>query len=215
MLNKLETEVKELNDKIISLCAKDTELNKLYKGCQIYFTPIRIKPDIMILGINPGAGYFRINNQPVQMFGAPAENEKSDYMEEIYALFRKINNPGLRDKSFISNIYYFSTNGGKELYSLKKLLPEDIRNEFKEKAKEWTKCLIAEIDPPLIFCMGVEAWGYLKDFYKEDFEIVTEKGFVLEAKIGQKPVIGCVRSYSFIQEIELVAEKLKEYCGKA
>jgi len=211
MFNKLENEVKELNNKIISLCNDNGEINKLYKGSQIYYSPIRIKPEIMILGINPGSGYFRINNQIVQNFEAPDENEKSDYMEELKLLCRKMNNPILIEKSFITNTYYFATDGDAQLKQLIKLLPLDIKTEFEEKAKKWTKTFIKEINPKLIFCMGAFAWDKLKSFYKDNIEIIYEKGNIFEAKIENKPVIACSRSYSIIKNIDSVANKLKEY----
>jgi len=90
-------------------------------------------------------------------------------------------------------------------------LPEEIKNEIEEKAKEWIKYLIKEINPNLIFCMGAFAWDKLKSFYKEDIEIIHEKGTIFEAKIENKIVIACSRNRSIIKNIDLVAKKLKEY----
>ena len=56
----IQKEVKTLADKIIKLTETDEQLKHLYKGTQIYMSPIQIKPEIMFLGINPGAGHYII-----------------------------------------------------------------------------------------------------------------------------------------------------------
>jgi len=211
MFNELENEVRELNNKIISLSNDNKEIKELYKGCQIYFSPVRKNPGIMVIGINPGAGYFRYNNQISQLFEPPLENEKSEYIEELKLLFRKMDNQDLIERAFITNIYFFATNGDSDLRKLITLLPENIRIEFENKTKEWIKLFIKEIDPKIIFCMGAFSWDKLKAFYKENIEIIHEKGNIFEAKIENKTIIACSRSYNIIKNIDSVANKLKEY----
>ena len=211
MFEELQNEVININNKILDLCKKDNEIKNLYKGCQIYFSPIRINPEIMILGINPGAGFYKNNNQIAQQFEPPDENGRSDYMEELKLLFRKIDKPDLIENAFITNIYFFSTVGDNDLKQLIKIMPEEIKKEIEDKAKEWIKLFIKEINPKLIFCMGAFAWDKLKSFYKESIEIIHEKGTIFEAKIENKTVITCSRNRSIIKDIDLVAKKLKEY----
>jgi len=61
--SKIEEDVKRFKAKIIreiNVSNEQTQqdFKKYFKGVQILFSPLHFKPKIMLIGINPGSGYF-------------------------------------------------------------------------------------------------------------------------------------------------------------
>jgi uracil-DNA glycosylase len=213
MLTTLQNEVKAINDKIIALCEQNPELKALYKGCQIYFSPLVKNPDLMLIGINPGSGYFKNNGKPVQKF-EPVDNynEGGILFEEFkYGIFRKLNKETVFESSFITNAYFFATDTKNDLEVFLKLLPEDFRIEVKQQSVKWLKQIVSNVSPKLILCEGHTAFDYLKRFYGDSMAVINNKGSVLEAKIDNIPIVGCERMGATIIKKELLIEKLKGY----
>ena len=67
-LEQLSEEVKILSEQIVDICKKDEEINSLYLGTQIYFSPIKKETDLMFIGINPGAGFYNGTGKRVMNF---------------------------------------------------------------------------------------------------------------------------------------------------
>ena len=82
-LEQLSEEVKILSEQIVDICKKDEEINSLYLGTQIYFSPIKKETDLMFIGINPGAGFYNGTGKRVMNF---CPLEKSEY-EQSACLF--------------------------------------------------------------------------------------------------------------------------------
>jgi hypothetical protein len=217
MLKTIKTEVIQFNNKIIELRESNAELKNLYRGCQIYFSPYIKSPDLMLIGINPGGGYYKFhNNQIVQKFD-PQEVYEENYnlAQEIKFVFREVGIHDIFKRTFKTNMYFFATDKANQLKEFFELLPEEFRIKLKEKSVEWIKLLVNDISPKLILCEGHTAFDMLKSFYKNDMNIIQNKGIVLEAEINNTPVIGCQRMGSTIIKAELLINKLKEYyCGQ-
>jgi len=49
-------------------------VDKYYKGIQVFFSPLVYKPKVMFLGINPGAGFYNENNRPVKRYSPLVNN---------------------------------------------------------------------------------------------------------------------------------------------
>jgi hypothetical protein len=58
MFENLICEVKGLNERILDECKKNDKIENLYRGCQIFFSPVKEKHEVMLIGINPGPGYY-------------------------------------------------------------------------------------------------------------------------------------------------------------
>jgi hypothetical protein len=167
----------------------------------------------MLIGINPGSGYFKEKNKIVQKF-EPLEkyDEGYDLAQEIKCgVFKHLDRENIFDSTFKTNMYFFATNNANELLDFLKLLPEDLRIELKQKSVKWIKEIVSKISPKLILCEGHTAFDYLKSFYGDEMVISQNKGYVLEAKINSIPVIGCKRMGCNIIKKEILIEKLKEY----
>jgi uracil-DNA glycosylase len=219
MLKNLQKEVKEINDEILIKCKENPELNRLYKGCQIYFSPFVKNPDLMLIGINPGNGYFKHNGEIVQKFEPLIISNEKEMLKEggklfevlYYDIFRKLNLDHIFINSFKTNAYYFATDGGDELKNFLKYLPADLRIEVKQNSIKWLKQIVSIVSPRIILCAGHTAFDYVKNFYGDDMSIIQNKGSIFEARINNTPVIGCERNRANILKKELLIEKLKEY----
>ena len=216
MLENLQNEVENMNKKILYLCKQDSKLNQIYKGCQVFYSPFIKKPKLMIIGINPGSGYYKSQGKIVQKF-EPIDNynEGGVLFEELrYMIFKEMNKQDIFLSSFITNAYYFATEKSSDLNNFLKLLPEDLRSELKQKSTQWLKYLISTVSPKIILCTGHQAFDIVKSFYAEDMVISINKGHVLEAKIDSIPVIACKRMFSTIVKKPLLIQKLTEYLNE-
>ena len=68
---ELAREVKTFDTKICKESEKElnSELRSYYKGAAILMSPLHRKCKVLVLGINPGAGYYEANNnKPLHCF---------------------------------------------------------------------------------------------------------------------------------------------------
>jgi hypothetical protein len=214
VLQELQNEVQSINAKILDLCKTNREIEALYKGCQIYFSPLIKNPGLMLIGINPGAGYYKYhNNQIVQKF-CPLEKYAEDYdlaQEVKYGVFRHLDKIDIFAHTVKTNAFFFATKNAKDLKLFLKKLPENFRAELKQKSAEWIKTIIRYVAPKIILCEGHGAFDYVKSFYGDEMVVTQNKGSILEAAINHIPVIGCQRMGSNIIKKELLVDKLKAY----
>ncbi len=61
---QIKNEVIDFNKKIILHCENYENLNEYYMGYQILYSPLIEKPDIMLIGINPGCGHIKVPDYP-------------------------------------------------------------------------------------------------------------------------------------------------------
>jgi len=101
MFENLQKEVIEVNEKILSLCEQNPKIKELYKGCQIYFSPLIKNPDLMLIGINPGSGFYKANRTIVQKF------EPLEKYGEGYDLAQEIKCGVFRQKKHLLQIFIF------------------------------------------------------------------------------------------------------------
>lgn len=229
-LEKTQKEVETYTKKIIKLCKTDSEIDELYKGTQIWFSPIKIKPKFMFLGINPGPGYFNYTNKRVKKF---EPLEKSEYETEEYTLqaewksvFTEIGKIDNQDalkffyKSPKTNISFLSTKDANELHKLKAKLKSYFGNEYDQKEKEWIRTIIAIIQPEYLLCEGFEAFNSLQKLYTpEEFCIDSweDENFTTH-KVADIPnnvkVIGFKRCYSNLSSKDDAIETIYDFAFK-
>ena len=214
MFKELENEVKELNDKIKSLCMNNIELSNLYKGCQIYFSDIVINPTIMLIGFNPGAGYFHHNNKIIEEF---EPDDKLDYLYEDYRLARQMKKlfslmgkEELLENTFKTNIYFFATENINEFHGLLNCLSYELRNELINKSNCWIKEMVNFINPRNIICEGFSTFNILKQIFKDTIELIDENTHLKYARIGKINVFSVKRLRSNILKKDIAALFIKE-----
>lgn len=226
-LEKLQNEVKVFADKIIKISKSDEKVKKLYKGVQIYFSPIQEKPKFMFLGINPGSGYFDYNHECVYRFEPLEEIEYKTYdyklaVEWKYVFGNKenmLNRMDLLENAFKTNLYYIATKDKKDLDVLRRYLSNNygLREECFIKPNEWTKTFVDVIKPEIILCEGFTVYNELKRVYPELNHIKEfNKNYKIsyinnnDAKIA---VIACSRIFSTIRNPWELVRVIKSEAG--
>ena len=74
---ELANEVKEF----VTVNAALLEETGVYRGTQILYSPLRYKPKFLLIGINPGPGYFNKYGKNVEKFFDTEKN--SEFFEEF------------------------------------------------------------------------------------------------------------------------------------
>jgi hypothetical protein len=213
-LNLLKEEVKEYNNKILELCKCDEKIKKLYKGCQIFMSPVFYKPKLLFLGINPGSGYYRANNELLKRF-EPLSKQDTKYEPwiQIQKCFGKIGKKDWLDTIVKTNYFFFSTYNEKELEIFFEMLPIEFRFELFSKAEEWIKTIITETAPANIICGGFSAARKLKSLYPE-YESLERSSNNSVGKIKDIKVFTYSRRFSFMRNRNEYIRYLEKYLNE-
>ena len=206
---ELKKEVETYYEEIQSDVIIKSKIDKYYKGIQILFSPLFIRPKVMFIGINPGSGFFNTNKKLVKRF-SPLEN--SEYLNGEYRLAQQTRKlfdiAGLTSEdlknSVKSNCFFFATRNEKELHQfLSHLKPTKVYN----KSEKWIDELVNLIKPKIIICEGKSAFSrFVKN---KDCEIKDNEN-VLYTEWNDMKIIGYKRNFSNILEMTNVANKLKK-----
>lgn len=216
-VEKIGKELKVFDKKIRALLTDEYE--ELYKGAKFLFSPIHIKPKIMLLGINCGDGLWKNIGEKEQEF-KPLKNH--EYIEDGWyrlaqqwvQIFESIDRKDLLENSVKSNYYYFATTNTKDLYKLRTFLNNNTENEFEEKAEDWTKRLISYIQPEILICEGKTVYDKLLEIYPDEMHKKSTKiEHIFKADLNNIKVIGCERNQSSLLNPEGIIKVLKKYIG--
>lgn len=205
MEQEIETigqEVKEFADRLIQRANEDEELGKLYKGTQIFFSPVVKNPQILFLGINPGSGYFNGTHKPVYKF---EPQEKMEYVSEEFNLSDdwkyvfghswykdnpdSLQRPDILENACKINCFFFATNNSRDLKKLIKLSQKYFGNELFVKSKDWTRRIVRFLEPQIIICEGKQAFVYFENFFRPELEIIDNGNDYKYAKLGNSTVL--------------------------
>lgn len=162
-LRNFENEVQKLHLKIKECAKNSTDITSLYKGYQIWFSPIIEKPKVLLIGFNPGAGYYNWGGKIVEQFEplTALEYYLSDHKlaNQTKKLFQLMENEDvLKYHTVKTNFYFFATSNVSDFKKLTKLLPQEITKDIFHLARIWTKHIIDSVKPSLILCEGIEAF---------------------------------------------------------
>lgn len=176
-LRNFENEVQKLHLKIKECAKNSTDITSLYKGCQIWFSPIIEKPKVLLIGFNPGAGFFNWEGRIVEQFEplTALEYYLSDHTlaNQTKKLFQIMENEDiLKHQTVKSNFYFFATSNVSDFKKLTKLLPQEITNEIFHLGRIWTKQIIDTLKPNLILCEGMATFNEVSVLFdnKVNFE---------------------------------------------
>jgi len=210
-LKRLELEVHEMNLRIKNEAEENKIIMSLFKGFQIYISPILFNPKVLFLGINPGSGYYDKHQIIVQQFEPLAEQD-SGYgpWAQLEYCFNRIGKADYLNTIVKTNAYFISTKNEAELNKLLKYLPAEIRNDFIIKSKEWVKTIISEIMPINIICGGTLSLKILKAIFPEYIRM-EGNGNVSMGKIGNITVFMYKRSHSNIRKKNDLIKYLSMY----
>jgi hypothetical protein len=215
ILEELKKEVIVVHDKIVKASETNGNIKKLYKGCLIYVSPFYDNPKILFLGINPGGGYCRKNKEIQKQFD-PLDKKETGYglWKELENCFSKMGEEQLIDNMIKSNCYFFCTDAEKDLYSLFKILPNELRIEVLSKSQKWVKTLISEISPKIIICGGKSAMVKIQELYPE-YECLERTNYTKAIKINGIYVISFRRFINIIRKKNEFIDYFKKYFSMA
>lgn len=222
-LFKMQDEVEKYANKIEELCRNDEELNMLYLGCQIYYSPIYDKsPELMFIGINPGSGAFNKGRKILTKPRTKVEYETEEFTLQkewkyVFGEKEKINNLDLLYNSFKTNTCFFATKNETDLIKLKSILKYKYHLDLFQKEKEWIPLLVQKVYPRIIICEGFGAYENLKKIYTNE-EIKNEWSNNPNSKIAYlsytqndfSTILAFKRIYSNYLDIENVIDTIYE-----
>ena len=168
-----------LHQQIVGLAKKDTEIQTLYKGCQLLFSPLLQRPKILLIGFNPGGGYYNWHGKIVEEFQPMQALEyylnTHPLGEQTKSLFRQAGTEeDLQHYTVKTNFYYWATDNVADFNRLMKLMPEELSKKIFQMARVWTKQLIETLQPELIIAEGFKAFDEVEVLFPE--KIKFEKG---------------------------------------
>ena len=222
-IEKMQKEVDEIATKIEEICKTDKEVDSLYLGTQIYFSPLKPQhQDLFFIGINPGAGSYKYGGSKPH---SVEPLEKSGYETEEFALQddwllifgekEKINNLDLLYSGFKTNCSFIATKDSEALGKLKSILKYKYKIDLTPKEKEWIKTLVSYVEPRIIICEGFGAFDSLKEMYSPMEIKITENEKGSSHKIAYLndyiPVLGLKRRIdSRFEDLEDVVDLIKD-----
>jgi len=171
----LTDEVQNYHKLILEAASKDSRVEELYKGCQILFSPLIKKPKYLLIGFNPGGGYYKWHGKIVEAFGPMQGLEyylnKHSLGEQTKSLFSMAGKEqDLKNSAVKINFYPWATNNVAEFNELMKLLPKDLSSKLFHLARVWTKNLIENIKPKTIVCEGFKAFDEVQVLFPEKYK---------------------------------------------
>ena len=210
-IKQMQEEVTILAKQIEDICKSDSEVNNLYLGTQIYYSPLKEKMEIMFIGINPGPGRSEENRK----FSETNPLEKSEYEIEEFtlqnewcAVFKLMNNKEALYNSFKTNCCFLATKGINELAELKRILKHKYKIDIDLKEKEWVTILTKYVNPKIIICEGFAAFNKVIEIFNVDRSKIWST--TADDKIGYINihnewcvVLGFARRYSTLRTKDL------------
>ena len=152
-----------LHQQIVGLAKENPEIQSLYKGCQLLFSPLLQRPKILLIGFNPGGGYYNWHGKIVEEFQPMKALEyylnTHPLAEQTKSLFRQAGREeDLQHYTVKTNFYYWATDNVADFKRLLKLLPEEFSRKIFHMARVWTKQFIDDIQPEIIIAEGFKAF---------------------------------------------------------
>ena len=221
-LSDMENEVEDFANEIENISSYNSDVEEYYKGTQIYFSGLVCNPGIMFLGINPGQGYWKQNNEIVRRYEPLDYNEYYDFYycggysgyqlakDWVDIFENRVCRLDLLKHSVKSNCYFFATKNTSDLNQLKNELDGITDYDLEEKSKEWNRTLLDYIQPYILICEGYGVRDKLYEWYPDEFEMYDEYTGKLSLDNGDIDVLVIKRTYSNIQDKASVSNELSD-----
>ncbi len=218
IISNLTLQARDIDKKLNELYKTDAEIQALYRGTSLWYSPIVENPEVMFLGINPGAGFYNNNNHQLCHFFEPLKimeytEPKQDYQlkwEWMYIFGEKgLNRLDVLAKSVKTNFCYLAT---EDEAALKKLFTQ-IRGKLNIAPYEifgnWTRQVIQQINPKLLICEGKDALEFLKTWsFKNEYKDETPVDGLKKGTIGNIKVLQVSRTYSTLKNADSIISEI-------
>lgn len=217
-IENLITEAREIDSKLTSLYKTDAEIQALYRGTSLWYSPIVDNPEVMFLGINPGAGFYNNNNHQLCHFFEPLKimeyvDDTQSYQlkwEWNYVFGEKgLNRLDVLARSVKTNFCYLAT---EDEAALKKLFTQ-IRGKLNiapyEVFGNWTRQVVQQIHPKLLICEGKDALEFLRDWsFKNEYKEIENAADLRKGQIVDIKVLQVSRAYSTLKNADGIISEI-------
>jgi hypothetical protein len=199
-----------LHEQILACANVSPEIQSLYKGCQLLFSPLLERPKILLIGFNPGGGYYNWHDRIVGEFQPMKALEyylnTHPLAEQTKSLFHLAGREeDLKNHTVKTNFYYWATNNVAEFNRLMKLLPQELSNKIFRFSRVWTKQLIDTLKPELILAEGFKAFDEVAVLFPQKSQILKKETLKSFYSSGGIKVLGYKRNQgSIIRKEEIV-----------
>lgn len=170
-----------LHQQILAVAKEIPEIKSLYKGCQLLFSPLLEQPKILLIGFNPGGGYFNHHGFIVENFEPMPAMEyylnRHNLGEQTKALFRQAGMEEDQKHSTVkTNFYYWATDNVADFNRLHQLLPQELSIRISHFARVWTRQLIDGLQPEMIISEGYKAYDEIAALFPQKLEEAKSEG---------------------------------------
>lgn len=219
IIAELTEEAKSIDSKLTSLYESDPEIQALYRGTSLWYSPIVENPEVMFLGINPGAGFYNNNNNQLCHFFEPLKimeyiDDTQSYQlkwEWMYIFGEKgLNRLDVLAKSVKTNFCYLAT---EDEAALKKLFTQ-IRGKLNiapyEVFGNWTRQVVQQIHPKLLICEGKDALEFLRNWsFKNEYKEIESAADLRKGQIGDIKVLQVSRARSTLKNADGIINEIR------
>ena len=223
IISNLTLQAKDIDKKLNELYKTDAEIQAIYRGTSLWYSPIVENPEVMFLGINPGAGFYNNNNHQLCHFFEPLKimeytDPKQDYQlkwEWMYIFGEKgLNRLDVLAKSVKTNFCYLAT---EDEAALKKLFTQ-IRGKLNiapyEVFGNWTRQVVQQIHPKLLICEGKDALEFLRNWsFKNEYKEIESAADLRKGQIGDIKVLQVSRTYSTLKNADGIINEIAKILG--
>ena len=201
--SEVSEEASFVHHQIVEAAKENPEIQSLYKGCQLLFSPLLARPKILLIGFNPGGGYYNWHGKIVEEFQPMEALEyylnKHPLGEQTKSLFRQAGREeNLQHHTVKTNFYYWATDNVTDFNRLMKLLPEELSRKIFHLARVWTEQLIDALQPELIIAEGFKAFDEVEVLFPEKVKLEKEENLRSFEIPGGMKVLGYKRNQGSI-----------------
>ncbi len=209
---KSESIYKAYNDKI----KNHEKVKNVFHGFKVWYSPVIINPQILIIGINPGIGEQTPNkninfNESLEFEYLP-HIPKYTLANEMKSVFR---NAGLfrllEEQTVKTNYYHIISKRQSDIKFGLESIDKNLYLQYEKDTKEIMIELIAIINPKYIVCEGATIYHKVINLFEDRQKSVWQND-VGVTKINEPDikVFGCSRRLSRIRNKKAFADVLKE-----
>jgi hypothetical protein len=208
-----------LHEQILACASVSPEIQSLYKGCQLLFSPFMERLKILLIGFNPGGGYYNWHGRIVEEFQPVKALE---YYLNSHPLSKQIKSflhlagreEDLKNHTVKTNFYYWATDNLTDFNKLLKLLKENLSQKIFHFARVWTKQLKDGLQADLIIVEGSKAFDEVKVLFSKKLQEKNSESVRSFTTPQGRKMIGYKRKQSRIISKEEIVKKCSITIGE-
>jgi hypothetical protein len=210
----IANEIRDYHGLILQESNRNSRVKELYKGCQVLFSPLLYQPEFLLIGFNPGGGYYKWHGHIVEEFEPMQALEyylnKHSLGEQTKSLFEMAGRAKDLERSTVKiNFYPWATDNIADFKELMKLLPSDLSSKLFHLSRVWTKTIIELIQPKIIICEGFNAFEEGQVLFQDKINICMEENVRSFQTLNGLGVMGYKRNQGSIIDKKSMSVNIK------